>query len=304
MSTTTQPVVSFLLVLNPDHPEYFQTCVESILAQTFIDAEVLILNPTLSDEQPEIPDSLVPHNPRIKPIPLKDPLHPLDYYNYTIQQAQGTLIWILPVDHCLASPQIVQSMVTQFILNPNLGVAFCRAQHMDELGNPYESYSPHKKNTDLPYQPTIYPGLAFFRHLLKGNVIPDACAVARKECYIETGLFEPTLAGSAAWYNWLRFSLEWDVFFDPAPKVFVRKAKSLLSKRSSLSQDELEDRYNCYQALESHLKENGYPKLLRQQTHFAKLQFMRRKGFTMSFPQKMMRLYHTLTAPRFDLTPV
>jgi hypothetical protein len=277
--------------------------VESILAQTFIDAEILILQPA-PGERPEIPDGLIPQDPRVKPIPLKDPLHPFDYYNYTIQQANGTLIWMLPVEHCLASPQVVQNMVTQFILNPKLGFAFCRAQHIDELGNPYESYSPHKKNTDLPYQPTLYPGLVFFRHLLKGNIIPDACAIARKECYMESGMFESSLTNSATWYNWLRFSLEWDVFFDPAPKVFVRKPRSLPSNGLTLNQEDLEARYNCYEALDAYLKENGYPKTLRQQAHFAKLQFMRRKGFSLSLPQKVSRLYHSLMSPRFDLTPV
>jgi hypothetical protein len=195
-------------------------------------------------------------------------------------------------------------MVTQFILNPNLGVAFCRAQHMDEQGIPYESYSPHKRNTELPYQPTLYPGLVFFRYLLKGNLIPDACAVARKECFLEAGLFEPGLGESAAWYNWLRFALDWDVFFDPAPKVFVRKPRTASLKKVGLSQAELQARYDCYQALEAYLRDNGYPKVLRRQAHWAKLQFMRRKGFKMSVSQKLMRVYHALTVPRFDPTPV
>jgi hypothetical protein len=308
VNTSARPVVSFLIISSAQSAPYLRECLDSIRGQSFIDIEILLLDPTLTEERLPLYEQLLRYGYPFRLIRMKQTLDLMSHYNYGIQQAEGDLIWLIPAEHCLASPHVLQDFVTQFILNPSLGFAFCRAQHMDENSMAYESYTPHKKHSDLPYHPTLYPGLVFFRQLLKGNVVPAPCAIARKQCYQQIGMFENTLAISADWYNWLRFTLEWDVYFDPAPKVFARKPRMMseptTERTSTNRQSELEHCLLCYQQLEKHLQNESYPKVLRRQAQLAQLQFMRRKGYKMSLSQKFMRIYRKLTAPTFELTPV
>jgi hypothetical protein len=308
VSISARPVVSFLIISSAQSAPYLRECLDSIRAQSFIDTEILLLDPTLAEERLPLYEQLARYGYEFKFIRMKQTLDPMSHYNYGIQQAEGDLIWVLSAEHCLGSAHVVQDFVTQFILSPSLGFAFCRAQYIDEHSSPYESYIPHKKHSDLPYQPVLYPGSVFFRQLLKGNVVPTSCAITRKQCYQQIGMFEDTLAASADWYNWLRFCLEWDVYFDPAPKIFIRKPRMTSNHDASSAgldrQAELEHQMLCYQQLEKHVMEGHYPRGFLRQTQLAKLQFMRRKGYKMSLSQKVMRIYRKLTAPTFELTPV
>lgn len=296
MTTQPEPVVTFLVSCG-ENAQYLLTCVQSILMQTFIDFEVLLVDQGKSPTVTEMAVQLPPADSRIRYLPLV-----LEHHNddWGLAQANGELVWRLSSEHCLASPHVLQDFVTQFILNPRLGVAFCRAQCLDEQNVPYETYMPHKTDSNLPYQPTLYPGQLFFRHLLKENLLPSPAVMARRQCFTQAGLNNPV--GFSEWQAWLCFSLDWDVYFDPEPKVYYRQNRQAPS--SVKTQDDLDRMLACYQAVETYLTERRYPKPLKRQAQLARLQFMRRKGLKMNLSEKLMRLYRRLTIQSGDFAHV
>ncbi|MCE3234777.1 MAG: hypothetical protein K0Q50_957 [Vampirovibrio sp.] len=298
MNPPTNPVVTFLVPCG-ENEQFLLTCVQSLLMQTFIDFEVLLLDEGKSPAVSALAAQLPPADGRIRYVPVENTDPTEQSTGWGITHANGDLIWRIAAEHCLASPHVLQDFVTQFILNSRLGMAFCRVQCLDEGNAPYETYIPHKKDSNLPYQPTLYPGQLFFRHLLKENILPSPAVIVRKACFIQTGLENEDVF---EWEAWLCFALEWDVYFDPEPKVYYRQDRG--RHAGVKSPDELERILFCYRAVEAYLANHRYPKPLKRQAQLARLQFMRRKGFKMSLPEKMMRLYRRFTAEPFDFAEV
>jgi glycosyltransferase involved in cell wall biosynthesis len=303
MTASAQPVVSFL-VLTGDNPDHLGECIDSIRAQNFTDLEVLVLDTSTSLAATNLTQQYSRIDERVRHLILPMANRDLDSLNHGIQQARGDLIWLLSPANRLASAQCLKECVTQFILSPRLGLSFCRVQYMDEQSEPYERYSPPKKNSELPYHPTLYPGRMFFRQLLKGNFIPESAAIARKTCFLRAGGFQSELGVSSLWQSWLRFCLDWDVYFDPLPKVLSRRPRHAPEAHQGKSGAELKDDLRCYLALETYLKAHDYPAMFHHYAQFARLQFMRRKGFKMSIPERMIRFYRKLTDSALHLNPL
>jgi len=303
MTETAPPVVSFLIPTGVSVP-HLQECLYSILSQSFTDLEILLLDSEENPETTELAQLCAREDERIRHLVLPQSNTLPDSLNHGLQQAKGDLIWSLAPSARLSTSQSLKECVTQFILNPRLGLAFCRIQFMDEESIPYERYMPSKKNSDMPYHPTLYPGRLFFRQLLKGNLIPDSSAVARKLCLMRAGGFESSLKTAAVWQQWLRVCLDWDVYFDPLPKVLVRRARQASDPLVNRPAEELECELQAYAALEDYLKAHKYPMPARHQAQFARLQFMRRKGLKMSLPDRLIRLYRRLTSAGMALNPL
>ncbi len=302
ISAMPEPVLSFL-VLCGDNARYLRECVQSILGQSFIDTEVLLLEDMAGSEAAGLAQAWASADARVRHIRLERFETLAERWNEGIAQSHGDLLWLMPAGHCLASPQVVQDFVTQFILAPSLGFAFCRAQALDEHSTPYETYFPHKKDSDLPYQPTLFPGKLFFSQLLRENPLPAPAVLCRKACYEQVGGFHRQVAENGEWLNWLRFALDWDVFFDPEPKVYCRQPRAFRLARTK-TPEALADMLHGYQALEQYIQAGNYPKNFRRQAELARLQFMRRKGMRMSFTEQVRRLYRKLTAGSFERRPI
>lgn len=303
MSATAQPVASFLVPAGKN-ARYLRECLFAILSQSFIDWEVLVLDTGEGSETTLLAQAAAREDARIRHLVLPKGNSAPDSLNHGIQQARGDLLWILAPSARLATSQTLKDCITQFILNPRLGLAFCRTQAMDEDSIPYERYIPSKKNSDMPYHPTLYPGRLFFRQLLKGNLMPESSVIARKSCFERAGGLQPQLQSAAIWQHWLRICMDWDVHYDPLPKVLFRRERHAPEAASRNSGEVLEDELRSYLALEDYLKAHAYPKAYQHQAQFARLQFMRRKGFKLSFPDRLIRLYRSLSAAGRQLNPL
>ncbi len=290
---TMQPVVSFLIHCH-NHARHLTQCVQSILGQNFIDFEILILDDASTDETTQMITALSQSDPRIRLFRHEASIGQIASYDLAIPEAQGELIWMLTGSDALASPQALQEFVTHFVLHARIGLLFCRAQLIDGNGVPYERYIPHKKNSDLPYQTTLYPPRALFSDLLKENFITVTGVLLRKSCFERTGPLDASLGESAFWRQWLLTSLDWGVCFDPAPKVYQRLPMSQAGE-APVKIGNPHDRLQVYQQVETFLSGREYPKALRRRAQLCQLQFKRKLGLPLSFPERVIRLYRILT---------
>lgn len=283
------PQVSFLVPCF-NYARYLRACIQSIQAQTFQNFEILILDDASTDETPRLAAELRATDSRIAYFRHEQNLGHLKNYNFGIERAKGDLIWLISADDALADADVLSGFVQRFIQHPTLGFAFCRVQCMDADGQPYDKFIPNPETIALPSQPTLFKGHQLFRQLIKANFVPAPSTIARKACYEQYGLFHPQLTHSGDWYNWLLFCLDWDVWFEPAAKVYYRKHQQNMHLTYQKPRHALENTLLCYQALEAFLKTQNYPETLLQQSRSARLQFMHKNGFRMTLREKSRRI--------------
>lgn len=288
------PVLTFLIPCF-NYARYLPECVASIQAQSYTDWELLILDDASTDETPALAQELANQDNRIQYHRHPQNIGHLANYNEGIERAQGELIWLISADDCLAHPNVVEEFVNQFQANPKLGFAFSRVQCIDEHSQPYEKFIPRQGYEHLPTEASLLQGKDFFTMLLKENFVPAPGAVARKVCYKRVGNFHMALTHSGDWYNWLTFSLDWDVYYQPQAKVYYRKHQQNMHMTYEKPRHAIENTLLCYTELEQYLRQGHYPKELLHKTELAKLQFKRKNGFSLSLPEKLTRLTGKLT---------
>jgi hypothetical protein len=287
------PVVTFL-VYGAGEGRYLRQAVTSILQQQFIDYEVLVLDDFGSAALSAEASALTQLDGRVRHLRLENTQGKWDALNQGIQKAQGELLWFFSATDALASPQALQDYVTEFLLTPRLGLVFCRAQCVDANGVPYEKYVPHKKNSMLPYQSTLFPSGSLFTPLLRENLMPESGVLLRKQCLERTGLLNPALHRAACWHIWTLVALDWILYFDPNPRVYQRLPMSQVGMPTAGAIDG-ETRLVHYQALERFLVQGHYPQPFIRRARLAQLHLKQKLGLPLSVPEKLFRWIRFLT---------
>ena len=191
-------------------------CVDSILAQTFGDLEVLIMDDCSPDDTPQIAKSFT--DPRVRHIRNDPNLGHLRNYNKGIFLARGQFIWLISADDRLRRPYIVERYVDFMDRHPAAGFAFCPGMGLED-GNETSllRYSYHGDKDQL------FPGPQFFIKLLKSNSVLAASGMVRRDVYEKLGMFPLNMPFGGDWYLWLLFALHYDVAYLAEPMVHYRQ---------------------------------------------------------------------------------
>lgn len=222
---TMNPKVTFIVpCYNLGH--LLSACVESILAQTCEDYEVLIMDDCSPDNTPEIAQALEKRDPRVKHIRNTPNLGHLANYNKAINLARGAYIWLISADDYLRTPYVLSRFVELMDRHSNVGYVFCPTMRVDESTETgiMTFTAPQSKDT-------IFRGHEFLlRHLLEADCVPAPAAMARKKCYTELSMFPLDLPYSGDWYLWSLFALYSDVGYFAEPMVCRRFHGGNISK--------------------------------------------------------------------------
>src|ERR1700754_1046169 len=104
MSIKNPKVTFFVPCYNLAHllPE----CINSILAQTYGDFEVLIMDDCSPDNTAEVARSF--RDPRVQHVRNPENLGHLKNYNKAIAMARGAYIWLISADDKLRTPYVLE----------------------------------------------------------------------------------------------------------------------------------------------------------------------------------------------------
>jgi glycosyltransferase involved in cell wall biosynthesis len=207
-----RPAVSFVLPCYK-HGHFLADCVRSILAQSFGDFEVLIMDDCSPDETPLIARSFA--DARVRHVRNEQNLGHLANYNKGIGLAEGKYIWLINVDDFLRSPQVLEKFVAVMEKVPTAAYVFCRA--FSVRGG--VEVPPHAIHgiTDR-----IYGSEEFLKRLIVRNTISTPTVMVRRTSYERVGRFEPDLPHSGDWFQWCRHALHGDVAYLAEPMVCYR----------------------------------------------------------------------------------
>ncbi len=191
-------------------------CVESILAQTYGDFEVLIMDDCSPDNTPEVAQSF--GDSRVKHIRNEPNLGHLRNYNKGIELSRGKYVWLISADDKLRRDHVLHRYIQMFESNEQVGFVFCPGVRLRE-GKEIEilDYSVHG-NRDQ-----IFDGRQFLSKLIQGNSIVAASGMVRMECYERVSVFPLDMPWAGDWYLWCVFSLHFDVGYLAEPMVCYRE---------------------------------------------------------------------------------
>lgn len=189
-------------------------CVNSILAQTCHNFEILIMDNCSPDNTPEVAQSF--HDPRVKHIRNDVNLGHLRNFNKGIAMSRGKYVWLISADDLLRSPHVLGRFVDVMERNPEVGYTFCRAVELQgekELG---------VARFDYGNQDRIWDGPAFLARLVRCNCIAQSSGMVRKECYNKVGLFPLDMPHAGDWYLWCVLALHYRIAYFSEPMVWCR----------------------------------------------------------------------------------
>jgi glycosyltransferase involved in cell wall biosynthesis len=171
-----------VIVPNYNHAPYLRERLDSVLAQTYQDFEVIVLDDCSTDNSRTIIESYrdVPH---VSQIIFNEQNSGSTFVQWErgIEAAQGEFIWIAESDD-VADSRFLEVLMAELAQHPDANIAFSQSRLIDSQGEDLhiEWHRPMKEHA------CAYDGRWFALHrMLKNNYIYNASmAVFRKESYM------------------------------------------------------------------------------------------------------------------------
>jgi glycosyltransferase involved in cell wall biosynthesis len=124
-----------VIVPNYNHARYLRDRVESILAQTYRDYELILLDDYSTDGSREVLSSYA----GIKGVQIEfnesNSGTPFKQWNKGVRRAKGKYIWIAESDD-YADPRLLERLVAALEQQDEVTLAYCRSQRIDQDGKP------------------------------------------------------------------------------------------------------------------------------------------------------------------------
>ncbi len=212
---------------NYNHARYLPQRIESILAQTFQDFELLILDNASTDNSREVIESYTSHQNVRAAFNAENNGSPFKQWNLGLSQAKGEYVWFAESDD-YADHALLESLVDRLDRNPNAGLAVCQSWTVDQDSQLLENYGDllERQNCSNHWrQDYVNSGHDECKnYLFWHNTIPNASAVLWRRAILERMGGAPTdmrVCGDWMTYiNALQFS---DIAYVATPLNYFRQ---------------------------------------------------------------------------------
>ena len=197
-----------------NYGRYLVDCIDSVLAQTYNDLEIIVVNDGSTDDSSQI---IRPYlaNSRLTYIEQKNAGQPTAR-NVGIAHSQGDFIAFLDADDMWVSSKLARQM--PLFERPEIGVVYSRSRYIDVNGQPL------KNKIDCKY---LRPRAGrVTKYLLFDNFVPFSSSVFRKSCLVDLGGFDESLTMGDDWDIMLRMSVQYRFDYIDEPLVLYRSGHS------------------------------------------------------------------------------
>jgi glycosyltransferase involved in cell wall biosynthesis len=177
-------------------------CVSSILAQTYQNFEVLIMDNCSPDNTPEVAQSF--GDPRLRYIRNESNIGHLRNFNKGITMSRGKYVLLVHADDFLVNSRLLERFVGVMERNPQVGYVFSRAVELNGTELAF---------TDCGPEDQIFDRSSFLQRLVWSNCIVMSSVMVRKDCYDRNGLFPLDLPYACDWYVWCSLAIRHPVAY-------------------------------------------------------------------------------------------
>lgn len=194
------PLVS-VIIPNYNHSKYLNERIDSVLAQTYPNFEVFILDDCSPDNSREVIEAYRNH-PKVKEIVFNESNSGNTFHQWErgFALAQGEYMWIAESDD-VADPTFLTKLMDKILANPGTVLAFCRSQMIDQDGNAL------RWTWDKPkryHSNGVYEGLQFCKERLtyKNMLYNASMIVFRKSAIEQVDQLYKTFRLCGDWFFW------------------------------------------------------------------------------------------------------
>jgi glycosyltransferase involved in cell wall biosynthesis len=197
-----QPRVSFVIA-SYNYGRYVGQTIESLLAQTFEDLEIIVLDDCSPDNSREVLQRYA-NEPRVRLVFHEKNMGNIRTYNEGLALARGEFIGIVGSDDYALRSDAVARQVAVFEAHPKVGFVYSAHTYVDEHSKPFRVFQPWSHDY-------VRDGLAEFRDLAFRNYVPHTGTLVRRRCHDQLGNYDVTLPHAGDWELWLRIAGRYDV---------------------------------------------------------------------------------------------
>ena len=198
------PAVSVVMAAK-NYANFLPEAVDSLLAQTFPDWELVIIDDGSTDATPAVVRRYLADS-RIRYF-RSDVLGQSRAKNLGIGFSRGEFIAFLDADDAWFPTKLAEQ-VELMRANPTVGVTYTQRELIDETGH------------SLGFRTETLPGGWVLPQIFLQNFVCFSSAVVRREVFDSVGVFDPTLDLSIDYDLWLRAAAHFE--FRPIQKVLVK----------------------------------------------------------------------------------
>jgi glycosyltransferase involved in cell wall biosynthesis len=233
----SDPQVSFVVPCYK-YAHYLAECVNSILAQTFGDFEVIIMDDCSPDNTPEVAASF--KDPRVLYVRQERNVGAVANINDGIRRARGTYVWVLSADDLLARNDALSDYVAICEKYPEIGMVHSTGCLLGDEGVLNKATSPQTEVSDDGRWRVIvnsrrgdcdqvlagkefFVELGFLQTAFAYRICPPTI-MFRASCFPKAGLWpaDTRFRYCPDWLLWARFAFHFDVGYIAKPGACYR----------------------------------------------------------------------------------
>lgn len=242
------PKVSVLLT-SYNHGKYLRQAIDSVLAQTFSDFELIVLDDASTDDSWGIINSY--SDQRIKAVRNNKNKYAVFLINLAIREiCSGCYIAIHHSDD-VWHPEKLQKQVEFLDKNLQYGAVFTNALAIDDSGDVLKNKEHFYSNIFDQQNRSRYEWLNHFFY--KGNALCHPSVLIRKICYDECGLYRYGLTQLPDYDYWIRLCLRYEIYVMPEKLVRFRVLDNEMNTSANRGDTRIRINLELYQVLINYL---------------------------------------------------
>jgi len=225
-----------IIVPNYNHARFLRRRIDTILAQTFQDFELILLDDCSTDDSPSILSEYA-SDPRVRvEFNEVNSGSPFKQWNKGVRLAQGEYIWIAESDD-YADEHFLERLVPLVESDPKLQFVYCRSWCVSEenrLDGFAETHLPGLDHISWTGDYCADGEEVCQEYLVRSNIVLNASAVVfRKAVYEQVGGAEETMLLCGDWKLWAAMSLAGKVAYLSEPLNYFRFHPASVRNKSS-----------------------------------------------------------------------
>ena len=238
------PAVS-VIVPNYNHARFLRARLDSILAQSFQDFELILLDDCSTDESRSILEGYA-RDPRVRlDFNELNSGSPFKQWNKGVGFAHGKYVWIAESDD-YADARLLERLVALLDSDPTVAYAYCRSWRVTEgdqrdgFGDFYLTYVDASRWTTDYCADGHDECRNYFIHQ---NAVPNASGVVfRRDIYERVGGADDSLRLCGDWKLWAAMALTGKVAYVAEPLNFFRFHEESMRTKSVLDSRDVAER--------------------------------------------------------------
>jgi glycosyltransferase involved in cell wall biosynthesis len=277
------PKVSVILT-SYNHEKYIREAIDSVLAQTLADFELIIWDDASNDASWTIINSYA--DPRIRSFRNEERRRAAYGLNKTISEmVQSEYIAIHHSDDIWEADKLAKQ-VTFLDEHPEFGAVFTHITAIGEDSKPLKNEKNFYNSKFEQPNRTRFEWLHFFFH--RGNALCHPSVLIRKNCYDSCGLYRFGFAQLADFDMWVRLCLKYEIHVLPEKLVCFRVRADEANASSIRPESYIRNTTEFYTLLKNYLKIESFEELVTIFPEAAK--YYRADGFDLQYVLAMIAL--------------